>query len=338
MGLKPEQILVVTTSYPKHRDDGAGHFVRSEVEELRRAGHNVTVLAAGGPHAERGVRSLGGATLFDYPGALPRLVESPLRLLHLVPVTHRIRRFLKAGRTFDRLICHWLIPSAFPWALTLPCRKKEVVIHGSDLRLILRQPSVIRIPLIRALERHSFSLRFVSSQLKAELAQSHLPDDLRAYVESASVKAAALDVDTRITRAESRRFLGIGPDERWAIVVGRLIKEKRIEVALRASQLIPDLNVAVIGSGPLEESLSKSYPHARFLGQRSHSEVLRWIAASDILLAPSLLEGAPTAVREARILGTPVVTAPSGDTLDWAKEDKELWVVGSLNASAESRQ
>jgi glycosyltransferase involved in cell wall biosynthesis len=324
---KQLRILVICTSYPKHPDDGSGHFVRAEVEALRRAGHDVTVLAAGGPHQGHGLHSLGGAALFDYPGAWPRFVESPSRLLQLAPVTLRVRRFLKSRRKYDGLICHWLLPSAFPWGLAFESHHKEVVIHGSDLRLLLRLPRFASIRILRALQRQSFKLRFVSSELKSELARSHLPSDLQPYVENAIVRAATLDLDPCFTRGESRKRLGIDPAERWAVLVGRLIPEKRTEVALRAAQLVPELKVAVLGSGPLEDTLRRSYPDIRFLGHTTHSETLRWIAAADVLLAPSRLEGAPTAVREARTLGTPVVTAPSGDTLDWAREDKELWVV-----------
>ena len=50
-------------------------------------------------------------------------------------------------------------------------------------------------------------------------------------------------------------------------------------------------------------------------------ETLAWIAAADLLVSASRDEGAPTVVREARLLGTPVLAARAGDVERWAAQD-----------------
>ena len=47
-----------------------------------------------------------------------------------------------------------------------------------------------------------------------------------------------------------------------------------------------------------------------------------WIRASDLVVSASREEGAPTVVREARALGTPVVTTAAGDLVKWAELDR----------------
>jgi glycosyltransferase involved in cell wall biosynthesis len=59
----------------------------------------------------------------------------------------------------------------------------------------------------------------------------------------------------------------------------------------------------------------------------SHSDALAWISCADYLVSASRLEGAPTAVREARALGVPVVAAPSGDLMEWARTDAGIEIL-----------
>ena len=60
------RVAVLTTSYPRHEGDPAGHFVQAEVDALRASGCDVEVFAAQG-------------SAFGWPGVVPRLREAPLR-------------------------------------------------------------------------------------------------------------------------------------------------------------------------------------------------------------------------------------------------------------------
>jgi teichuronic acid biosynthesis glycosyltransferase TuaC len=51
------------------------------------------------------------------------------------------------------------------------------------------------------------------------------------------------------------------------------------------------------------------------------------MSAADLLLSASRHEGAPTVVREARALGTPVVATDAGDLRAWAAADAGIWLV-----------
>ncbi len=335
-----ERILVLTTSYPRGPGDHAGHFIESEAIELARQGNQVTVFCPGNPEEKVSqipssdgggtpqVKYFGGGILFGHPGALPRLKGAPWRLLGMLQATRRLRQ-LVMGHNFDRIVAHWLLPTAFPWATqlfsaTIPL---EVVIHGSDLRLLLRAPEIVIRRLLLHLYRRKVQLRFVSESLKKELSHIALPSPLRSYVEQSQVRASPIRVPAGISYKKARNLLGLNHHDRWGVIVGRLIAPKRISVALNAAALVPGLSVAVIGAGPLKAKLEKNHPKVRFLGQLERTLALQWIAAADLLLTPSLLEGAPTVVREARALNTPVVCSNSGEVFHWAKSDPDLWVL-----------
>ena len=73
--------------------------------------------------------------------------------------------------------------------------------------------------------------------------------------------------------------------------------------------------------------LAEAFPGAELLGRLPRSAALTWLAAADVVLSASRLEGAPSVIREARALGTPVVATPAGDLSGWAETDPDLWLV-----------
>ncbi|HRC58573.1 MAG TPA: hypothetical protein PKU97_21775 [Kofleriaceae bacterium] len=77
------RIGVVTTSFPRHRGDAAGHFVASGVELLRRRGHTVEIIAAGSATTPREERTSDGyaPTSLDHAQAAVR--EPSLRVTRL---------------------------------------------------------------------------------------------------------------------------------------------------------------------------------------------------------------------------------------------------------------
>lgn len=332
--MKP-RILVLTTSYPRFSGDYAGHFVEAEVEDLRAHGHEVTVLAAGsrraGDIAAPADFYLGGATLFDHPGAWSRLQQNPARLLDFIPPTLRIlahKRKLASTRV-DRVIAHWLFPSGLPWATLLVPRDVpvEIVAHGSDLRLLQTFPLPLQQAFFSFLAARGVSLRFVSAAQKHALLATPLQRGARTLIENAVIRPPTLSTSVALPKPHLRRELNLKGGALVALVVGRLIPSKRIETALAAAALVPHLQTYVIGRGPLEAHLRARFPEVRFLGSRPRQEVLVWMRAADLVISASRHEGAPTVVREARLLDTPVVASACSDLDVWARTDTGLWAV-----------
>lgn len=88
-----------------------------------------------------------------------------------------------------------------------------------------------------------------------------------------------------------------------------------------------------MGDGPerpkLEAWARQLDARAHFVGQVTRDEALAWMAAADRLLHLSEAEGAPTVVREARALGTPVLATAVGDIAKWAEEDPGIEIAPS---------
>ncbi|MFI7604614.1 glycosyltransferase [Micromonospora sp. NPDC049366] len=106
----------------------------------------------------------------------------------------------------------------------------------------------------------------------------------------------------------------------WDVVfVGRFVDKKGADDLVEALGLLPDLRprALFVGSGPLEDATRERAARlgvdATFLGAQPPEEVMRQLAASRILAAPSRTaadgdsEGLPTTILEAASLGVPAV-------------------------------
>jgi len=332
----PERIAFVTTSYPSRAGDPAGHFVEAEARREAQQGHRVTVLAPGrgtppAPGANPRVIWIRDGGAFGWPGAVARLRHRPDRVWGMVRFVRNARAALDSLGELDRVVAHFIVPSAWPIS-SRSCRRLEVVAHGSDVRLLARLPRRARMRVLGELLAAGARFRVVSNELLDQLC-SDSPAELRSRC---SVRPCAMDLGTVPDREEARAQLGVSPDERLVVVVGRLVRGKRVGVALSAATLMPATRVVVIGTGPERRELGGRHPSVEFCGQLPRPVALRWMAAADALITASRDEGAPTVVREARAVGTPVVAAPSGDLAQWAATDPGISVIrASLGISTD---
>lgn len=325
----PQRVAILTTSYPSHAGDAAGGFVQTEARALSRAGREVLVVAPGaGDPGDPGVCVVRvpdrGAS--GFPGLLVRLAERPWRALGLFGFALGARRALLSRGPFDQLFAHFLVPTGFPIALGLrrSARHLEIIAHGSDVGVLERLPAALGRRILRSALCSGATLRCVSQDLAGRLERMHgrpLGDRLR-------IEPAPIDVAAAPDRAAAREVLAIDPGARLLLVVGRLIPEKRVATALRATRLLEGIDVVVLGDGPEGAALRQAFPEVRFLGQVAHPLSLTWIRASDAVVTASRSEGAPLALREARALGVPVVSLAAGDLRAWSAQDPGLWVVG----------
>ncbi|SEG69558.1 Glycosyltransferase involved in cell wall bisynthesis [Thermomonospora echinospora] len=113
-------------------------------------------------------------------------------------------------------------------------------------------------------------------------------------------------------KAQARARLGIDPDARLAVCVGRVTRQKGQDVLLKAWPLVragcPRAELAVVGSG---DRLARARRQAG-AGVRFTYEVddpRPWYAASDVVVVPSRWEGLPFTALEAMATGRPVVAS-----------------------------
>ena len=96
------------------------------------------------------------------------------------------------------------------------------------------------------------------------------------------------------------------------LFVGRLSAEKGLSVLLKSLDMLPQLTIDVIGTGPMLEEVS-THPQARGHGAMKRDEVLAHMQSASYLVLPSVWhEVMPLSVVEAFASGLPVVGSRSG--------------------------
>jgi glycosyltransferase involved in cell wall biosynthesis len=116
-------------------------------------------------------------------------------------------------------------------------------------------------------------------------------------------------------RSELTRLIGVSPEVRLAVCLGRLTEQKGQDVLAAAWPMVPggaDRQLVFVGDGPDAEHLQAATAGDRsvtFTGGLPRSQALAWLAAADLVVVPSRWEGMALVPLEALALGSPVVAS-----------------------------
>jgi glycosyltransferase involved in cell wall biosynthesis len=288
------KILTVTNIFPSDRHPFSGTYVADQVRSL--AGM-VSVDVVAKKHA-------------SFMGLFPFYVRVAWRM---------------ATTEYDIIHAHYGFHSAIVPALF---SRKPIVItfHGSDA---LVEPFRNRL--------YAFLQRFVVSRAARIIAVSGqvrqtLIDTLGAHTDRIALLPCGVDttVFTQRSKASAREQLRVQADQKLVLFIGRLTREKGVDVLADASRKLQHIGFYLIGSGPLRWTAANT----TFLGVLNHAEIPMWINAADLLVLPSLSEGTPVAVLEALASGTPVVCTAVGSCPDLVVNNRTGMVIppGDLGA------
>jgi glycosyltransferase involved in cell wall biosynthesis len=216
-------------------------------------------------------------------------------------------RTARRARSFrpDVVYAHFLVPTGLIAALS---SKAPLVVtaHGQDVR------NIGRIPGVRAATRR------VVRQAAAVIAVSdYLRHELVASVPEARGRVDVVDCGVDLERfavrdaVEARRELGWEPDGTAFLCLGVLSERKNVLRLARAFERRGEGSLVFVGDGELKPAL-EGRPGVRLVGRVPHEAVPTWIAASDVVCQPSLVEPFGLATLEAMAAGRSVVATRVG--------------------------
>jgi glycosyltransferase involved in cell wall biosynthesis len=171
----------------------------------------------------------------------------------------------------------------------------------------------------------------VSPEIRAKLARAGVQTD-RLHLIANGLDATA---PRPFARASVRRELGI-PDQCCLLVcIGRLDAAKGNSLLLRAVAKLPadcrDWSLAIVGDGAEREHLPALArqlglsPRVTFLGYRS--DIADMLAAADVFVLPSLMEGLPMVLLEAMAATRAIVATTVGAIPDVVADDAQALLV-----------
>lgn len=266
--------------WPGPADPDLGSFLVPLSRELEELGHDVEVEAINHREAPR----------TKYAGLTGRAVAAAWR------------------RRPDVVFAHVLFPAGAAGALAALAARTPLVVmaHGQDVANLGRVPGVTP------------ATRWVIGRAGAVIANSRwLLDRLVDRIPSAAGKIevanCGVDLDAFAPRpgAEARRDLGWEGDGPGFACVGSLIERKNVVRLAEAFERLGRGRLAFVGDGPLRSAL-EGRARVRVTGRIPQTEVPRWIAASDVLCQPSLMEPFGQATLEGMAMERTVVATTVG--------------------------
>jgi len=341
---------------------GTGTYVRNMSIALAGRRHDVHVI----------VRQRDGAPAQEVvDGVSVHRVSAPGPAVLYSPTYFRRsrRKFLEltAGAPFDvvqgnlPLMSSWGLrgPGLPPFVETVHCTVREELraLTRASLRQLNFNEAVTRLltPVLYHRERELLCrarrVIAVSHGLKRELVdQIGYPADNVDVIPN-GIDFARFAAVTRVDRLATRKALGIDPDERVILYLGRLMERKRVVDLVRALPFVlqhtPQARLIVVGrrnsNAAHLEQVARDLgvgSKVRLIDHVPYRHVPGYYGMADVYALPSAYEGFPFTVLEAMASGVPVVASaiPGIDEQIVSGENGLLHRVGDIGAIAQAIQ
>ncbi|MGP4060963.1 glycosyltransferase [Halobacillus sp. H74] len=293
-----KRVLVISNMYPSNRTPTYGIFVKNQVQALR----------------EKGVQ-IDTAVNKDNRGGKINLLRK--YILWLVKI---LIRLITNGRKYDVVHAHYIFPSGLPALLFKKLFKSKLIVtsHGGDLDQMAKKNQLI-FRMTKYILKEADHVIVVGEALKQEVTEEFGVDKNKVSLINMGVNRT---VFAPTDSAEVKKELQLSHDRFHILFVGNLIKAKGLKELIAAFQRLPDKNAElhIIGSmkdegflNELKSDVTSEYKDAvHFHGTKDQQTLGRWMAAADLFVLPSHIEGFGLVALEAMSCHTPVVGTDVG--------------------------
>ena len=348
------RVLVLTTTFPRWKDDATPAFVYELSKRLQENGLEIVILA---PHhyGAKKFEIIDGMKIYRFPyflpakyqklayegGILPKLKSSNLAkiqvpLLLLSELLYAIKIIKK--EKIDVIHSHWIIPSGLVGSfLFILLRKKHfLTIHAAGLLALKKLPFKKRIAnfIIKRCDRITVVSNYISNEL-VDLIKPNLIDDVKQKIE-----IIPMGVDTTIYKSnKNKNELKIKYNmelKKVLLFIGRLAEKKGLIYLIKAMPEIisdvPNTKLLICGEGPLRNELEKLVLELNlknnvvFEGFITNEKKIDLLLIADILMIPSIVtksgdtEGLPVVIMEGLAAGKPIIACDVGGVNDAIKD------------------
>jgi glycosyltransferase involved in cell wall biosynthesis len=231
----------------------------------------------------------------------------------------------------DLILNYWLYPDGYAAVRIARELGVPVIVGaiGSDVR---RRNDPVTIRLVRATMLRADAVLTVSDELRQQAIAQGVPADRVTSIRNGCDTAVFHPGD----RTGARKQVGVEAAAELIVYAGNLLATKGLaellEAFLELADQRPRLCLALIGQGPLRETLARRAAEAgmesRVLlpGRCDASGTADWMRAADVFCLPSYSEGCPNVVVEALACGRPLVATNVGGIPELVNEGSGILI------------
>lgn len=331
------RILVINFEYPPL--GGGGGIATQHICEALAHRHDVSVITTHFPSLPTR-ENLEGVKIFRVPvwGRKERETASLLSLISFVWPALRCAWQLCRAEKFDVVNAQFVVPSGIPaaivaWWFTIPL---VVSFIGGDVYDPSKGTSPHRIPVLRWL------IRRIAARAAARTAISYDTKERATSLHGVRqpISVIPLGFVPHPVPATTREALGLPANTFLFVSIGRLIPRKGFAELLAAWEKIPQAHLAIVGAGPLDESLRTQARllgiegRVHFMGYVSETQKHQILRAADAYISAARHEGFGLVFLEAMAAGLPIVATSDGGQVDFLKEGRNALLVPPDDQSA----
>jgi glycosyltransferase involved in cell wall biosynthesis len=342
------KVLVLTTTFPRWKDDSTPGFVYELSKRLKNRGLEIFILA---PYHEgsKFYEEVEDLKIHRFPyfypnkfqklayegGILPNLKRSWLARMQvpllILAELYWAQKLVKKEK-IDLIHSHWLIPSGLVGGIisrflgTLHI----TTAHAGDV-FTMERIKILN-PLGNFILKNS-SIVTVNSKYTKGIVEI-LSRDIK---NKPTIEIIPMGIDTKKFYPKGDK-IDLFPRNNVIFNVGRLVEKKGVEFLIKAMPLIllemPNAKLIIGGSGPDEKKLKnlvrslKIEASVIFMGYIRNSDLPKYLRAADIFVLPSIktkegdTEGLGVVLLEAIACGVPVIGSNIGGITDIIQDGK----------------
>jgi glycosyltransferase involved in cell wall biosynthesis len=340
------KILFLTNAYPDFDSSYRGNFIKKMAILLRGEGYEICVVTPKIYDGSHYFEEQNDIKVYRFPFfAGNKLLIEYERIPYLRMIMYYLSGFFITIYVFFKhksnlIHVHWVIPTGLIGVLAgaLMNRPLIVTIHGTDLRMAMARPFLLKIFLyICKRARHIIC---VSEVQKTEIEQLGIKE------ETISVFPMCIDENFLEVGKDRKRSLDSGP---LTVLSNRnLLPIYNVSLLIRAIPMVlkeePNIRFFIAGDGPERENLENEVKRlnvntsVQFLGLVPHREMPNLLTQADIYVSTSLYDGTSVSLLEAMACGTfPIVTdIPSNQ--EWISDGENGFLIPIGDEAAFARK
>ena len=127
------------------------------------------------------------------------------------------------------------------------------------------------------------------------------------------------------------------PTDPFLLYSGSIDSRKGVDVLIEAAASNPGRRwrLEIAGDGPMREKLERrAIPGVLWLGSLNWNQLQQRLCKAWGFILPTRADTSPNSVKEARVVGLPVITTPNGGQVGYIIDGENGWIVEPLEPSA----